>query len=410
MPTVHRGRVPILPTTSDRTPQDAPRPTIVALDVTPLLTLRTGIGHSVAELRAALARRSDVELLPFALGLRSPRLRHLAPPGTRMWPVPTRAALAAWKHVDWPRARRLTRGAHAMHATNFVVPPADVPTIVTVHDMFFTRQPDAVTGVVRSFGVVLRRAIDAGVWVHTTTEAVGQEIEERMAPGLRASGRLVVAPWGVPALPEDRRLTPDVEALIGGRPFVLAIGTLEPRKNLHRLVAAFGQLAGDYTDLLLVLAGPAGAAADDVTAAIGALDPPARGRVVRTGAVNDATRAGLIERASVLAYPSLYEGFGFPALEAMAVGTPVVAGRSAPIEEVVGGDARLVDPLDVDDIAAGLHETLAGGLEVDERRAGGLARAGAFTFERTASILVPAYARLAATSVRPRRARSASSA
>ena len=405
-----RGRVPTLPTTNDRRPAETPRVTTVAFDVTPLLTLRTGIGHSVAELRAALARRSDVRLLPFALGLRSPRLRHLAPPGTRMWAVPTRAALAAWQRVDWPRARRLTRGADVVHATNFVVPPADVPSIVTVHDMFFARQPDAVTGVVRSFGVVLRRALAAGVWVHTTTEAVAAEVEERMAPGLRASGRLVVAPWGIPALPEERHLSPDVEALVGGRPFVLAMGTLEPRKNLHRLVAAFGEVARDDPDLLLVLAGPPGPAADDITAAIGALDPRIRDRVARPGPVDDATRAGLFERAAVLAYPSLYDGFGFPPLEAMSVGTPVVAGRSAPIEEVLGGDALLVDPLDVDDIAAGLRQTLAGGPEVDERRAGGRARANWYSFERTASILAPAYARLAATSGRSRRARSATSA
>src|SRR4029079_1735987 len=98
------------------------------------------------------------------------RLRHLAPPGTRMWPVPTRAALAAWKHVNWPSARRLTRGADVMHATNFVVPPSDVPTIVPINDLFFLQQPDAVTGVVRSFGVVLKRALRAGAWVHATTE------------------------------------------------------------------------------------------------------------------------------------------------------------------------------------------------------------------------------------------------
>lgn len=386
------------------------RVTAVAFDATPLLTPRTGIGNSVADLYAALRPRPDVKLMPFALGLRSPRLRHLAPPGTRMWPVPTRAALAVWSHVDWPRARRLTRGADVVHATNFVVPPVDVPAIVTINDVFFARQPDAVTGVVRSFGVVLKRALDAGVWVHTTTEAVGIEVEELMAPGLRASGRLVVAPWGVPALPEDRTMAPEVERLVHGRRFILALGTLEPRKNLHRLVAAFGVLAGDDPDLLLVLAGPPGPAEDEIVSAIEALDPAASGRVVRTGRVDETTRAGLLERAAVLAYPSLYEGFGFPPLEAMGMGTPVVAGRSAPIEEVLGGDARLVDPLDVEDIAAGLRETLEGGLEVEERQAGGRARANGYTFERTAAILAPAYARLAATSGRSRRARTSTSA
>src|SRR5689334_10166129 len=120
--TMPRARVPTLPAPSDRTSADAPSATTVAFDVTPLLTPRTGIGHSVADLRAALSHRADVRLLPFALGLRSPRLRHLAPPGTRMWPVPTRAVLAVWGRVDWPRARRLTRGADVVHATNFVVP------------------------------------------------------------------------------------------------------------------------------------------------------------------------------------------------------------------------------------------------------------------------------------------------
>jgi glycosyltransferase involved in cell wall biosynthesis len=326
-----------------------------------------------------------------------------------MWPIPTRAALALWERVNWPRARRLTRGADVLHATNFVVPTTDVPTIVTVHDMFFARHPDAVSRVVRSFGVVLRRALDAGVWVHTTTEAVGVEVEDLIAPGLRASGRLVVAPWGIPALPEDRQLAPDVETLVHGRRFVLAIGTLEPRKNLDRLVTAFGRVANDDADLLLVLAGPPGPAEDEITGSIDALDAGVRSRIMRTGPVDDSTRAGLLERAAVLAYPSLYEGFGFPPLEAMAVGTPVVAGRSAPLEEVLGGDARFVDPLDVDDIAGGLHDALAGGLEVEERRAGGRARANAFTFERTASILAPAYARLAATPARSRRAQSATS-
>ena len=142
-----------------------------------------------------------------------------------------------------------------------------------------------------------------------------------------------------------------VDERVGGAPYVLAIGTLEPRKNLAHLVAAFGLVARAQSELRLVIAGPDGPARPDVDAAIARLDPDAAARVVLAGPVSDAGRNALLERAALIAYPSIYEGFGFPALEAMTVGVPVVAARAGAIPEVAGDAALLVEPTDEDELA-----------------------------------------------------------
>src|SRR5205085_1412194 len=134
----------------------------------------------------------------------------------------------------------------------------------------------------------------------------------------------------------------------------LALGTLEPRKNIAALVRAFGALPDSGTGIRLVVAGPDGADRPAVERAIAALPRERGDRVVVTGAVSDAERASLLERATVLAYPSLDEGFGFPVLEAMAAGVPVVATRAGSVPEVAGDAAILVDPSDAAALAAAI--------------------------------------------------------
>ena len=123
---------------------------------------------------------------------------------------------------------------------------------------------------------------------------------------------------------------------MGDSQFILAMGTLEPRKNIPRLVAAFGPVAAAHPGLQLLLAGADGPAKPAVLAARAALPAGIQKRVHVAGYVDERLRATLLSRASVFAYPSLYEGFGFPVLEAMAAGTPVVAGNAGAIPEVAG--------------------------------------------------------------------------
>jgi glycosyltransferase involved in cell wall biosynthesis len=204
-----------------------------------------------------------------------------------------------------------------------------------------------------------------------------------------------VIPLGVPRLGTAARLPDSVAASLGGSPFVLAIATLEPRKNLAHLVSAFGFLAASHPDLHLVIAGRDGPARPAVDQAISRLPDDVRERVVLAGQVDDAGRRALLDTARVLAYPSIYEGFGFPLLEAMSASVPVVAARAGSIPEVAGDAALLVEPTD----ERGLAEALDRVLTDDELRsqlvARGHDRIGTFSWTATARALASCYRRLA---------------
>jgi glycosyltransferase involved in cell wall biosynthesis len=371
----------------------------VAIDVTPLVGVRTGIGVALAETLTAIRALDDApHVVPYALSWRAWRSRRdgAAPADARIVPIPATALLHAWGRVDLPRVDRWLRPANVVHATNYLAPPSRLPTLVTVNDCSFVRHPELCTPEVRAFAPAVRRAVARGATVHTTSEFVAAEVEDLFGPGLRAAQRIVVVPFGVPGFAAAPRLADDVADSLGGEPYVLSIGTLEPRKNLPRVVAAFGLVASAHQRLRLVLAGPDGPGRPDVDRAIAALPPALRGRVLLTGAVDDATRHALLRGATVVAYPSLYEGFGFPALEAMACRVPVVTAASGALPEVVGDAALLVDPTDVDAIAAAVGALLADEAQRAALVARGAARAEQFSWHRTATGLAATYARLAA--------------
>ncbi len=241
----------------------------------------------------------------------------------------------------------------------------------------------------------MRRAIARGATVHTGSQFVADEIEDVFGSGLRAAGRIVVIPLGIPSLSASSAMPPVVDGILDRQPFVLAIGTLEPRKNLPHLVGAFGLLADAHPDLHLVLAGHDGPARPAVDDAIARLPGPARARVIVTGSVDDAGKRALLERASVLAYPSIYEGFGFPLLEAMTVGVPVVAARAGSIPEVAGDAALLIEPTDEHALAAALEKAIDDETVRAQLIARGRDQVRAFSWEDTARALAACYRGLA---------------
>jgi glycosyltransferase involved in cell wall biosynthesis len=175
----------------------------------------------------------------------------------------------------------------------------------------------------------------------------------------------------------------------GGDRYVLAIGTIEPRKDMPLLVRAFDAVAADDADLRLVVAGPDGWGVDAFTAALAQAHH--RDRVVRLGWVTDEVRADLLAGATAFAFPSVYEGFGLPPLEAMAAGVPVITTRAGALPETVGDAAVLVEPGDLDALA----EAIALVTSDDARRAelveAGRARAALFSWDETAASMVRLY-------------------
>lgn len=368
----------------------------VAIDATPLVGGRTGIGHFVAELLAALAGLGDgPAVLPFVLSRRASLGGGALPAGTRRLHLPAGLAVRLWAVPGAPAFDGRLDPATVVHGTNFVAPPSrQRAVVITVHDMAFDRFPELCTPAQRAAGRVARRLARRGAWVHTHSEAVAAEVRDRFD-----TDRVRAVPPGVPHLPPTEIAPPEATTSVarapaGAGPFVLALGTIEPRKRHADLVAAFGRVAEAHPDLRLVLAGPDGPARPVVDAVLASLPPQVRGRVVLPGHVDDSTRAALLRGAAVFAYPSLYEGFGLPVVEAMAVGTPVVAGAGGSVTECADGAALLVDggPDEFAVQLAGALDRLLGDSALRERLIeAGLQRSAEFRWDTTARRIAALY-------------------
>lgn len=372
----------------------------VALDATPLLGPRSGIGWFVAELLdrlAASAAGNDLDLLAFGVTLRGRSdLAPLLPPGVRCVkrPMAARPLREAWRRSDLPPIEWWTGPLDVVHGTNFVVPPARrAARVVTVHDLAAWRFPHLVDRASLDFPRLVGRAVRRGAWVHTNSHYVAEEVCEVL--GAERERVVVVAP-GIPEVAEVDAAAGRYAA--GTDRYVLALGTVEPRKDLPTLVAAFDRAELD-DDVRLVVAGSDGWGSAAFDAALVAARR--RDRVVRLGYVTASLRAALLRGASVLAYPSVYEGFGFPPLEAMSVGVPVVASRAGSLPEVCADAALSVDAGDVDALAAALGRLMGDDALRADLVSRGFERVGDFDWHRSASQMAGLYRRAGASKGAP---------
>lgn len=309
----------------------------VGFDVSPRAQTKAGTARVVDGLLGALAGRADLDIVPLGFG------------GGRRITAAVRDAV--WYPVGIARA---ARKLDLLHCTTFRGPlRSKAPVVVTVHDLALLRFPEVFRPWHRTTGrLALRSSAKAADAIVAVSEFTRDELVELLDV---PAERIRVVRNGV-----EPMFTPDGERAEGD--YVLAVGTLEPRKNLARVVEA-ARLAG--VDLRVV--GAAGWGGVDVPGWV--------------GRVPDDELARLYRGARCVVYASLYEGFGLPVLEAMASGMPVVTSRGGATEEVAGGAAVLVDPSDVDAIAAGIGEATS---RRDELVPLGLARAREFTWAAAA--------------------------
>lgn len=353
----------------------------IALDGTPLLGVRTGIGRYVEHLVAELAGLDGVRVRVAAFSVRDRASLRTLPAAVHVVhrPAPARLLHRAWLRGDRPAAEWLTGRVDIVHGTNFVLPPPRrAAGVVTVHDLAFLHYPELVAEASLRYRELVPRAVRHAAAVLTPTRAVAAELVE--AYGV-AEDRLRVTPLGVdPSWYTARPARP------AGMPaeYLLAVGTREPRKGLDVLLAGYRTLLADVPDAPpLVLAGPPGWGPQLDTERL-------RDRVIQPGYVAAATLRGLVAGAAVLAFPSRYEGFGLPPLEALAAGTPVVAADLPVLREVLGSHARFAAPGDADALAAALRDTLEHPPSA-ECRAAGRDHAATFTWQRCAETTLAAY-------------------
>lgn len=352
-------------------------------------------GTAVAALRVAdrLAARDDV----FVAGVAG---RHRRPPAPEYRPdVPVhRLPLSrpwlyeAWLRLRWPLVESVTGRVDVCHATALVPAPSRAPLVVTVHDLAFVRYPERFSRHgTKMMDRSLRRIRATADLVLCSSRATIADVVDAGIPAERVRH----VPLGVDPVDVSDHEVARVRAAYGlPERFVLFVGTLEPRKNLHRLVRAIARL-NDRVPLVVVGADGWGHVRTGLDGSDGDHDrgPGAGADVVFLGFVPQADLAPLYAAARVFAYPSEWEGFGLPVAEALAQGTPVVTSRGTSTEEVAGNAAVLVDPLDVDDIARGLAEALASTGRA-ERIAAGRARAAELTWDATAEATLAAYREL----------------
>ena len=339
-------------------------------------------------LLSALAARDDIEASAYALSWRGRHdLATALPAGihARSRPFPARLVRDLWERgASEPRIERWSGRVDVVHALNYVAPPSRAPVLVLIHDLSFVRFPELCTPDTLRYPTLIEHALERGATVHTHSEYIAAEVRAEFKLPLE---RVVPINPGIPTV--GTGIAAAGARLARGPRYVLALGTIEPRKNLTRLVDAFGAVAAKDPDVRLVVAGPDGWDRGQLVAAVA--ESTARERIVRLGYVTDEQRLNLLAGASVFAYPSVYEGFGFPPLEAMTAGVPVVAGRAGSLPEVLGDAATLVDPSDTDALAIALLDLLQDDGARNEHIARGRAQAARYSWERMAAEVVDLY-------------------
>ena len=366
----------------------------IGFDGRALSSPAAGVRRYASALLPALIARGDLDIV--ILGGDRGRV----PPGAAYAAEPRHPPTnAGWSLVGLPRAARGAR-VDVLHAPAYTAPPWGAllgapPIVLTIHDESYARRPEWYPyrrDVVRR--AFYRRSARAARVILTDSEFSATEI---VAAYAIPRDRVVVAPLGV-----SERFAPggageacELPREISG-PFVLHVGDLHERRNIPTVVdAVIGarRHVGGAAAVSLVLAGVDRGVGDAICAIAARAGVPEA--VVRLGAVSEDLLVPLYRCATALVYPSLYEGFGLPVLEAMACGTPVIASRAASIPEVAGEAGILLDPLDV----AAWTEAIVTVVNDEDRRVTmrnkGLARAATFTWSRTAEITAAGYGRAA---------------
>jgi glycosyltransferase involved in cell wall biosynthesis len=354
-----------------------------------------GIGTYIRNLVPAMAARDpSLRLSLFHARFDSPEPpeRWLRDHWVEELPASIRSLYPRWNLLGRPALPATLGAAEILHATNHAaVPPAGDGQwlVVTVHDLAFLHYPGAFPRAWRTmYRLGLRAAVRRADAILTPSRNTAEDVLSRTAVD---PGKLHVVPLAA-SLPAGVLEADEVLARLKVPvPYVLFVGTLEPRKNLVRLVRAYRRVAADGFPHALVLAGPLGWHHEALMREL-ALQGP--GEIVMTGALTPDELDAVFRTADVFVYPSLYEGFGLPVVEAMARGVPTVASSTSAVPEVAGDAAIGVDPRSVRQITAAI-ESVLGDVEVAERLAArGRARAERFTWDETARLTLEVYAGL----------------
>jgi glycosyltransferase involved in cell wall biosynthesis len=375
------------------------KPLLVGFDATTLTGQISGVGGYTARLLEALCAEVGRGALDRLVVFSNREVQLAGPPPVEVYAGHRFPVRSIWMQLVLPRILRELR-PDVVHFTNYLAPVlTDAPYVVSFHDMSLTLLPEAHT--------LKKRLLTASLIPTVARRArrilVPSESTRRDVARLLSvdSGRIRLVPYA--ASPLYRPLSDGLGTLARRGvqpPYFLYVGTIEPRKNLARALRAFGRIAPSLPDHRFVIVGQSGWKYGEVLQE--ARRPALANKVVLTGYLPEEELPVLYNHATALVYPSLYEGFGLPLVEAMACGTPVLTSSGSSLSEVAQDAALLVPPLEEDKLADAMSALATDeGLRADLRRRG-LLRAAAFSWERTARETIEIYREVAEEGARPR--------
>jgi glycosyltransferase involved in cell wall biosynthesis len=357
---------------------------IVAIDVTTLRGRISGVGYYTARIVEHLASSVGDGVSELLLLSNGPVERAL-PSAARLvegFRFPIRSA---WMQFLLPLLLRKVR-PDVVHYTNYLAPA--VPTgayVVSIHDMSLTRTPEHHTLKKRllTASLVPRVARSARLALTPSVSTRRDVIQDLRLP----QDRVLTIPYAAAEMfrpARDGSIAP-----VPDRPYFLYVGTIEPRKNLVRLIDAFGAFAREVPEINLVLAGQRGWKCEEIYARAARGD--VAGRILILDYVDEGALPALYSRALACVYPSLFEGFGFPVVEAMACGAPVLTSSTTSLGEIGEGAALLVDPLNQREIEDGLRALARDPALREDLSKKGLVRAASFSWAETGRKTLEAY-------------------
>ncbi len=366
----------------------------VGYDATAAVSQGAGIGRYSRELLAALLKAEPSNRYAVFYASRRPSIRFSDPDGRlsiASLPITDREANAVWQRLRLPLPIEFRTGKiDLMHCPDFSLPPSLAPSIATVHDLAFEVVPQySYPSLAAYLHVVTPRSVKRARAVVVTSANTKADVISRYGT---SPDKIHVIPIGASESFTPVAGTNDLSILQGygiQRPFILTVGTLEPRKNLERVLEAFAKLPVDLDDVSLIIVGRPGWMYNGIFETHQRLELGARVKFLES--VNDEQLAALYRQAEISVYASLYEGFGLPPLEALASGCPVACSGNSAVGELVAGTAEIFDPWDVEDIATTIEGLLRDSERREELRLAGPRRAEQFSWNAIALRMLSLY-------------------
>ena len=364
----------------------------IALELQPCSSQMSGVGHYTFQLAKRIYRMEGAEVCGnyFNFCMRNPKLSEIGLTGRVEYNalLPYGVYRRLWNVVPIPY-RMMFSSADISHFFNYIVPPGVSGKVIdTVYDLTYLRYPETMNAANLSrLQQGMQRSLDRSDRIVTDSAFVKGEIVREL--GFDESRIDVIYPAAAEETTEQLPESHLLEQWGIRKPYILYLGTIEPRKNINRLMQAYERMSRELEHPpMLVLAGGKGWKAEETYRLAENTLP---GQIVFTGYISAAEKHLLYQHAALFAFPSLYEGFGIPVLEAMRHGTPVVCANASSLPEVAGECARLVDPMDVGDIASGLLELYTDPARAQTLAESGRIRAEHFSWDRSAEKLMQIY-------------------